>query len=107
MSDVVLLLLAASGTALATGLGGIPVFVLEEGAARLTPLLLGFAAGVMGVAAISGLLIRATEEGSAAEVCAGLAAGSPFWWWCAGDSHPMSSSWDAVGPARGHPRSSS
>jgi ZIP family zinc transporter len=78
MPDVVLLLLAASGTALATGLGAIPVFVLGEDAARLTPLLLGFAAGVMAVAAVAGLLIPSTEEGSAAEVCAGLAAGIAF-----------------------------
>jgi zinc transporter, ZIP family len=79
MPDVVLLLLAASGTALATGLGAIPVFVLgEDAAARLTPMLLGFAAGVMAVAAVAGLLIPATEEGSAAEVCAGLASGIAF-----------------------------
>ena len=78
MPDVVLLLLAASGTALATGLGAIPVFVLGEDAARLTPLLLGFAAGVMAVAAVAGLLIPATEEGSAAEVGAGLATGIAF-----------------------------
>src|SRR4029079_9874676 len=78
MPYVVLLLLAASGTALATGLGAIPVFVLGEDAARLTPLLLGFAAGVMARAAVAGLLIRATEEGSAAEVGAGLATGIVF-----------------------------
>jgi ZIP family zinc transporter len=78
MPDLVLLLLAASGTALATGLGAIPVFVLGEDAARLTPLLLGFASGVMAVAAVAGLLIPATEEGSVAEVCAGLATGIAF-----------------------------
>jgi zinc transporter ZupT len=65
MLDVVLLLLAASGTALATGLGAMPVFYLGDRAAQLTPLLLGFAAGVMGVASIAGLLIPAGEEGSA------------------------------------------
>jgi hypothetical protein len=37
--------LAASGTALATGLGAVPVFYLSDRAAQLTPLL-GFAAGV-------------------------------------------------------------
>ena len=78
MPDVVLLLLAASGTALATGLGAIPVFVLGEDAARLTPLLLGFASGVMAVAAVAGLLIPATEEGSVVEVCAGLVTGIAF-----------------------------
>jgi len=76
MPDVVLLLLAASGTALATGIGAIPVFFLGEQAARLTPLLLGFAAGVMGVASIAGLLIPAGEEGSALAVIGGLAVGA-------------------------------
>lgn len=75
MPDVVVLLLAASGTALATGLGAIPVFFLGKRAAQLTPLLLGFAAGVMGVASFVGLLIPATEEGSTLAVAGGLAAG--------------------------------
>jgi ZIP family zinc transporter len=76
MPDVVLLLLAASGTALATGLGAVPVFYLGDRAAQLTPLLLGFAAGVMGVASIAGLLIPAGEEGSALAVIGGLAVGA-------------------------------
>src|SRR3954466_5784357 len=76
MPDTVLLLLAASGTALATGIGAIPVFFLGERAAQLTPLLLGFAAGVMGVASIAGLLIPAGEEGSALAVIGGLAVGA-------------------------------
>jgi zinc transporter, ZIP family len=78
MPEVVILLLAACGTTLATGLGAIPVFLLGSRAERLTPLLLGFAAGVMGVAAIAGLLIPAAQEGSAAEVLAGLAIGVGF-----------------------------
>lgn len=77
-SEVVVLLLAASGTALATGLGAVPVFLLGTRAAALAPTLLGFAAGVMGVAAVAGLLIPATQEGSAAEVAAGLAVGVGF-----------------------------
>ncbi len=78
MPQVVVLVLAASGTALATGLGAIPVWLLGRRAARLTPALLGFAAGVMGVAALAGLLIPATEEGSAATVVLGLAVGLAF-----------------------------
>jgi zinc transporter, ZIP family len=78
MPEVLILLLAACGTTLATGLGAIPVFLLGSQAKRLTPLLLGFAAGVMGVAAIAGLLIPAAQEGSAAEVLAGLAIGVGF-----------------------------
>jgi zinc transporter, ZIP family len=76
MPDVVVLTLAASGTALATGLGAVPVFFLGDRAAQLTPLLLGFAAGVMGVASIAGLLIPAVEEGSARSVIGGLLAGA-------------------------------
>jgi ZIP family zinc transporter len=76
MPDVVLLLLAASATALATGVGAVPVFFLGDRAAQLTPLLLGFAAGVMGVASIAGLLIPAGEEGSALAVIGGLAVGA-------------------------------
>ena len=75
MPQVVVLAIAASATALATGLGAIPVFLLGDRAARLTPVLLGFAAGVMGVASVAGLLIPATEEGSALAVVAGLAVG--------------------------------
>ena len=78
MPQVVVLVLAASGTALATGLGAIPVFYLGRRAAQLTPPLLGFAAGVMGVAAIAGLLIPATQEGSTAIVAAGLVTGLAF-----------------------------
>jgi zinc transporter, ZIP family len=78
MPQVVVLFLAACGTALATGLGAIPVFFLGRRAAQVTPPLLGFAAGVMGVAAVAGLLIPALQEGSALEVAAGLAAGPGF-----------------------------
>jgi ZIP family zinc transporter len=78
MPQVVVLLLAACGTALATGLGAIPVFLLGRRAAALTPLLLGFAAGVMGVAAVAGLMLPAFEEGSPATVIAGLATGLGF-----------------------------
>jgi ZIP family zinc transporter len=75
MSDVVVLFLAACATALATGLGAIPVFFLGTRAAQLTPMLLGFAAGVMGVASVAGLLIPAVEEGSPTAVVAGFVLG--------------------------------
>ncbi|MGE5282137.1 MAG: ZIP family metal transporter [Chloroflexota bacterium] len=76
MPDIVVLFLAACGTALATGLGAIPVFFLGTRAAQLTPILLGFAAGVMGVASVAGLLVPALEEGSPAAIAAGLLAGA-------------------------------
>jgi ZIP family zinc transporter len=75
MPDLLVLFLAACATALATGLGAIPVWFLGTRAAALTPFLLGLAAGVMGVASIVGLLIPAAEEGSALDLIAGLALG--------------------------------
>lgn len=75
MPDLVVLFLAACGTALATGLGAIPVWFLGRRAEALTPFLLGLAAGVMGVASIVGLLVPAAEEGSVWEVLGGLLVG--------------------------------
>lgn len=78
MPDVVVLILAASGTALATGLGAVPVFLLGRRADALTSPLLGFAAGAMTVAAFTGLLLPAAEEGSAVEIVGGFLAGVAF-----------------------------
>jgi ZIP family zinc transporter len=75
MPDLLVLFLAACATALATGLGAIPVWFLGARAAALTPALLGLAAGVMGVASVVGLLVPAAEEGSVWDVVAGLAVG--------------------------------
>lgn len=72
------LIVVATGTALATGLGVIPVAFLGDRADELRGGLLGIAAGVMLVAAIAGLLIPATTEGSALEVVVGLVAGVGF-----------------------------
>jgi hypothetical protein len=47
MSEVLVLFLAACGTALATGLGAVPVFLLGPRAAALAPALLGFSVGVV------------------------------------------------------------
>lgn len=80
MLEVVVLALAACGTALATGLGAVPVFFLGPRAARLTPLLLGLAVGVMGVASVVGLTIPAAEEGSPAAVLAGASCGVGLFW---------------------------
>jgi ZIP family zinc transporter len=75
MPDLLILFLAACATALATGLGAIPVWFLGQRAAALTPFLLGVAAGVMGVASVVGLLAPAADEGSVAEVLVGLLVG--------------------------------
>ena len=77
-ADLALLAVAGACTALATGLGAIPVFALGERADALRPLLWGLAAGVMSVASIVGLLEPALDEGSDAAVLGGLLAGVLF-----------------------------
>jgi len=76
--EVLVLILAAGGTALATGLGAIPVFLLGRRAEALASSLLGFAAGAMTVAAFTGLLLPAAEEGSSAEIVGGFVLGVAF-----------------------------
>ncbi len=75
---MLVLIAAGIGTALATGLGAIPVFMLADRAEALRAPLWGFAAGVMTVASIVGLLVPALNEGDGWEVAAGLAAGLLF-----------------------------
>jgi zinc transporter, ZIP family len=79
--DVLVLILAAAATALATGLGVIPVTLLGERAVGLRPALLGVAAGVMTVASVLGLLVPGLEEGSPLEVLGGVALGVVFLLW--------------------------
>jgi ZIP family zinc transporter len=73
--DLVLLTAAASATALATGLGAIPVFYLGSRAELLRPVLLGAAIGAMSVASVLGLLKPALDEGGTPEIVIGFAAG--------------------------------
>jgi zinc transporter, ZIP family len=76
--DVLVLVLAASATTLATGLGAVPVFLLGDRVVRLRSALWGLAIGVMGVASIVGLLLPALDEGSGGSVAAGAALGVAF-----------------------------
>jgi len=76
--DVLVLLAAGTGTALATGLGAIPVFYLGRRAEQLRPPLWGFAAGTMGVVSVLGLLVPALDEGSVGDALLGLAIGVAF-----------------------------
>ncbi len=75
---MLVLILAGVGTALATGLGAIPVFLLGDRAEALRPFLLGIAAGVMTVASVVGLLLPGIDEGSVGSVGAGFATGVAF-----------------------------
>jgi zinc transporter, ZIP family len=72
------LIIVAIGTAVATGLGAVPVFLLGPRAEALRPALLGIAAGVMGVAAVAGLLKPALEESEVGTVAVGFIAGVAF-----------------------------
>jgi ZIP family zinc transporter len=76
LDDAVLLSVLAGGTALATGIGALPVIALGAGRSQAARgALSGFAAGVMAVAAVVGLLKPAAEQGGAFEVIAATAAG--------------------------------
>jgi zinc transporter, ZIP family len=76
--EVALLALAGSGTALATGIGALPVSRLGEHAASIRPALWGLTVGLMTVASVVGLLLPALDEGSTAAVAMGLALGVAF-----------------------------
>lgn len=76
--DVLLLFAAGSATAFATGLGALPVAWLGHRAHDLRPAMWGLTIGLMTVASIAGLLLPALDEGSAAAVLGGAAAGVGF-----------------------------
>jgi ZIP family zinc transporter len=76
--EVAVLALAGSATALATGLGTVPVFLLGDRAQGLRPFLWGTAVGLMSVASIVGLLVPAVNEGGGVSVVAGLVTGTGF-----------------------------
>jgi ZIP family zinc transporter len=76
--EVAALALAGSGTALATGLGALPVSRLGARAETLRPALWGLTVGLMTVASIVGLLLPALDEGSTTAVAVGLIAGIAF-----------------------------
>src|SRR3954471_10140915 len=76
--DVLWVALIGAGTALATGLGVLPVWALGEGAARYRAALEGVAAGGVGVAGVVGLLLPAADNGSPAEVVGGATVGVAF-----------------------------
>jgi hypothetical protein len=76
--ELAVLALAGSGTALATGLGALPVSRLGVHADTLRRLLWGLTVGLMTVASIVGLVLPALGEGSLAAVSVGLLVGIGF-----------------------------
>ena len=76
--EIAVLVLAGSGTALATGIGALPVSRLGAHAATVRPALWGMTVGLMTVASVVGLLLPALDEGSTGSVVAGLIAGVVF-----------------------------
>lgn len=78
MSELITLFGLGSLTALACGLGAVPVFALGERVEPLQPLLWGLAAGLMTLASVVGLIRPALQEGEPASVALGLAGGIAF-----------------------------
>jgi len=78
MAELLTLFGLGSLTALACGLGAIPVFTLGARVEHLQPALWGLAAGLMTLASLVGLLLPALEEGAPGAVGGGLAAGVAF-----------------------------
>ena len=76
--EFAVLALAGSGTALATGVGALPVSRLGAHATTIRPALWGITVGLMTVASVVGLLLPALDEGSKTSVAAGLATGIAF-----------------------------
>lgn len=76
--DLLVVVAAGIGTALATGLGALPVWWLGARAERLRPALWGVTVGVMTVASVVGLLAPALDVGSVGAVAAGLGVGIGF-----------------------------
>jgi ZIP family zinc transporter len=76
--EVVVVALVGTLTALATGLGAVPVFLLGDRVVALRPFLWGLTIGLMGVAAVVGLLLPALDEHEPGAVIAGIAVGVAF-----------------------------
>ena len=78
MPEVVVVALVGAVSALATGLGAVPVFLLGDRVEELRPFLWGLTIGLMGVASIVGLLLPALDENQPVSVGAGLVVGVGF-----------------------------
>jgi len=75
LESLVLVFLAGMLTALATGVGALPSFIIEEISTRQNVVLRGFASGVMVAASLFGLVEEGLMAGTPAEIAVGAVAG--------------------------------
>jgi ZIP family zinc transporter len=78
MAAVIEVAAAGFATALATGIGALPIGRVDARIMAWRAALLGSAAGAMVVASVVGLLLPALDEGGTTEVLLGLALGTAF-----------------------------
>lgn len=75
IESLLFVFLAGLVTALATGVGALPFFLIAEISTRQNVLLWGFASGIMLSAAVFGLVEEGLTEGPPAEIALGAGAG--------------------------------
>jgi len=75
LENLVLVFVAGLITALATGLGAIPFFLVEEIGDRWNVALWGLASGIMVSASVFGLILEGLAQGTLLEIVPGLAVG--------------------------------
>mgnify|MGYP000147403649 CR=1 FL=1 len=75
LANLTLVFVAGSITALATGLGAIPFFLVDDISDRWYVALWGLASGIMLAASLFGLIFEGLAEGTAVEIAVGMGAG--------------------------------
>ncbi|WP_158056089.1 ZIP family metal transporter [Halorussus halophilus] len=75
LANLMLVFVAGLITALATGLGALPFFVVKRVSDRWNVVLWGIASGIMISASVFGLILEGLAEGTALQIGVGIAAG--------------------------------
>ncbi|WP_135822810.1 ZIP family metal transporter [Halostella litorea] len=75
LANLTLVFVAGFVTALATGLGAIPFFLVDDVSDRWNVILWGLASGIMVAASLFGLILEGLAEGTVREVIPGMVAG--------------------------------
>ena len=75
LANLVLVFVAGLITALATGLGALPFFLVDDVSDRVNVALWGLASGIMVSASVFGLIFEGLAEGTITEIVPGLLAG--------------------------------